>query len=105
MVDEQLQITGEEYVRWEKEIASIKIHYSIFEVIHALKDGIEQYNRQVQNEGGISAPLYVSDRRWKKMVKLLKTSAFLNGSDTIPLVGLYAFILLLVERNGAYGSH
>ena len=85
VVDEQLQITGEEYVRWEKEIAAIKIHYSIFEVIHALKDGIEQYNRQVQNEGGISAPLYVSDRRWKKMVKLLKTSAFLNGSDTIRL--------------------
>lgn len=85
VVNEQLQITGEEYVRWEKEIAAIKIHYSIFEVIHALKDGIEQYNRQVQNEGGISAPLYVSDRRWKKMVKLLKTSAFLNGSDTIRL--------------------
>ena len=59
VVDEQLQITGEEYVRWEKEIAAIK--------------------------GGISAPLYVSDRRWKKMVKLLKTSAFLNGSDTIRL--------------------
>lgn len=29
VVDEQLQITGEEYVRWEKEIAAIKIHYSI----------------------------------------------------------------------------
>lgn len=84
-VDEALQITDEEYARWEKEIVYIKIHYSIFEVIHALKDKIEQYNLQLQNEGGISAPLYVSDRRWKKMVKLLKTSAFLNGSEAIRL--------------------
>ena len=79
VVDESLQITDEEYIRWEKEMAAIKIHYSIFEVIHALKDQIEQYNLQIQNEGGVSSPLYVSDRRWKKMVKLLKASAFLNG--------------------------
>ena len=39
-------------------------------MIHALKDRIEQYNLQIQNEGGVSSPLYVSDRRWKKMVKL-----------------------------------
>lgn len=84
-VDEALQITDEEYARWEKEIAAVKIHYSIFEVIHALKDMIEEYNLRLQNEGGVSASLYVSDRRWKKMVKLLKTSAFLNGSDTIRL--------------------
>ena len=32
VVDEQLQITDEEYIRWEKEMAAIKIHYSIFEV-------------------------------------------------------------------------
>ena len=30
VVDEQLQITDEEYIRWEKEMAAIKIHYSIF---------------------------------------------------------------------------
>lgn len=85
VVDEPLQIAEEEYIRWQKEIASIKIHYSIFEVIHDLKDRIEQYNLRVQNEGGVAASLYVSDRRWKKMVKLLKASAFLNGSDAIRL--------------------
>ena len=37
-------------------MAAIKIHYSIFEVIHALKDRIEQYNLQIQNEGGVSSP-------------------------------------------------
>ena len=27
--------------------------------------------------------LYISDRRWKKIVSLLRTSAFLNETDTI----------------------
>lgn len=85
VVDDDLLITDEEYAEWEKSVAAIKIHYSIFEVIHHLKDQIEQYNRKVQNEGLVTNPLYVSDRRWKKMVKLLKTSAFLNDSDTIRL--------------------
>lgn len=85
MVDATLQITDEEYVAWERGITLIKIHYSVFEVIHHLKDQIEQYNRKVQNEGLVTNPLYVSDRRWKKIVKLLKTSAYLNGSDTIRL--------------------
>lgn len=85
LVDGPLQITEGEYVLWEKKIAAVRIHYSIFEVIHDLKDRIEQYNVRLQNEGGVQPPLYVSDRRWKKMVKLLKTSAFLNGSETIRL--------------------
>lgn len=85
VVDEALQITDEEYAVWEKEMATVRIHYSVFEVIHALRDRIEQYNLQIRNEGSVMAPLYVSDRRWKKMIKLLRASAFLNGSDTIRL--------------------
>lgn len=84
-IDTPLQITDEEYVQWQKKIAEVQVRYFVFEIIHALKDGIEQYNLRVQNEGGVQPPLYVSDRRWKKMVKLLRTSAFLNGSDVVRL--------------------
>ena len=84
-VDEALTITPEEYVEWTKEISQVKIHYSIFEVIHILKDRIELFNQRIQNEGSSLATLYVSDRRWKKLMKLLRTSAYLNGRDSIHL--------------------
>ena len=85
LVDEALAICGEEYAEWVNEQAQVKIHYSIFEVIHILKDSIEQFNQRIQNDGSAMATLYVSDRRWKKLVKLLRASAYLNGRDTINL--------------------
>ena len=84
-VDDALTITSDEYVEWMKEISLVKIHYSIFEVIHILKDRIELFNQRIQNEGSSLATLYVSDRRWKKLIKLLRTSAYLNGRDSIHL--------------------
>ena len=81
----ELQVSEAEYAAWQKRIGEVKIHYSIFEVIHVLKEKIEDYNRTVQNAESGERPLYVSDRRWKKLVKLLRTSAFLNGEDTIRL--------------------
>ena len=45
--------------------------------------------KKAQSEGvdvtksDIVEPPYVSDRRWKKIVKLMKTSAYLNGRDQV----------------------
>lgn len=84
-VPEELAIGDEEYAGWQQQIAGITLHYSIFEVIHLLKEKMEEYNRRLQNEESAELPLYVSDRRWKKIVKLLRTSAFLNGSEAVRL--------------------
>lgn len=84
-IDEELTISNDEYILWAQQISQVNIHYSIFDVIHILKDSIELYNQRIQNEGNAQAVLYVSDRRWKKLVKLLRTSAFLNDKDTISL--------------------
>ena len=84
-VPEELAIGDEEYAGWQQQIAGIALHYSIFEVIHLLKEKMEEYNHRLQNEESAELPLYVSDRRWKKIIKLLRTSAFLNGSETVRL--------------------
>lgn len=85
LVDEHLSITQEEYTEWMNGLMQVNIHYSIFEIIHILKNQIEQFNQRIQNEGSALNVIYVSDRRWKKIVKLLRASAFLNGRDTIGL--------------------
>lgn len=64
-ITKELQITEEEYNAWQRQISEVKIHYSIFEVIHLLKEKIEDYNRTTQNAESGEHLLYVSDRRWK----------------------------------------
>ena len=85
LVDDELAISSEEYAIWANEITQVKIHYSIFEVIHILKEKINLFNQRIQNDASAQATLYISDRRWKKLVRLLRASAFLNGRDTIGL--------------------
>lgn len=85
LIDEMLSVDTEEYAVWMNEMKQVNIHYSILEVIHILKDRIELFNQRIQNDGSAQATLYVSDRRWKKMVKLLRASAYLNGRDAVSL--------------------
>lgn len=85
LIDDALSIHSDEYATWINEIQQVKIHYSILEVIHILKNRIELFNERIQNDGSAQAMLYVSDRRWKKIVKILRASAYLNERDTICL--------------------
>lgn len=84
-VESELCISDSEYDEWQKEISGVGIHYSVFEVIHSIKESIEEYNSALENEGSVTPPLYVSDRRWKKLIKLMRTSAWLNGQKEIRL--------------------
>lgn len=83
-IDETLQITHEEYLQWQSEIKKIEIPNEVLKVIAFVRYNIDQYN---QTEDVI--PIYVSDRRWKKVVRILQTSAFLNGRKSIDLVDCF----------------
>ncbi|OAN13083.1 AAA family ATPase [Photobacterium jeanii] len=81
-VDPSLAITDEEYQQWQAHLENVELDETIFEKIYQLKTMIE-----AQVEAGGSAEhdseLYISDRRWKKSVRLLKASAFFNGRKSI----------------------
>ncbi len=80
-LDDKLKISMEEYNKWQDEISKIKIDEQIIEFIHYVRLQIQQYN---QNEEGNE--IYISDRRWKKIIKVLRTSAFINGRDYVDLM-------------------
>lgn len=77
-----LAITDQEYEDWQQHIDDIKLSDEIFEKIYQLKSMIEQRSEESAGEAADSE-LYISDRRWKKSVRLLKASAFFNGRDAI----------------------
>lgn len=74
-------ITVGEYYRWQKGIAAVEVGRAAFDVIHAIRLSIAAYNENRAEKEQI----YISDRRWKKIVHLMKASAFVNDSCTIGL--------------------
>ncbi len=74
-----LAITDSEYHQWQNELDRIPLPNEIFEKLYKLKEMVESESAALNDptEG------YISDRRWKKSVKLLKASAFFNGRDQI----------------------
>ncbi|MEF1169212.1 ATPase RavA domain-containing protein [Vibrio campbellii] len=81
-VPEGLAITDEEYHLWQQQLDKLTLTDNAFEKLFQLKTMLET---KVESEFGDASltDMYVSDRRWKKAVKLLKASAFFNGRDEI----------------------
>ncbi|MFC5081032.1 ATPase RavA [Vibrio thalassae] len=81
-IPDGLAITDQEYHQWQRELDGVKLTDAVFEKLYQLKTLLE--SAAEENQGRLSeSDLYVSDRRWKKAVKLLKASAFFNGRDSV----------------------
>ena len=77
-----LAITDIEYHQWQKELDTLELSDNSFNKLFELKTMLES---KIQKHGVdiAESDLYVSDRRWKKAVKLLKASAFFSGRDSV----------------------
>ncbi len=82
-IPRELKITDAQYVHIQAEIDQIKIPANVFNVIHVLRYYINDYNKNNEKQ------LYVSDRRWRKIVRLLRTSALLNDRKEVDLMDCF----------------
>lgn len=80
-IDEDLKFSTEEYNQCQYEIDTINIPDEVLRVISFIRYSIAEYNAKEENK----AKIYISDRRWKKIVQFLKTAAFLNDRKEINL--------------------
>lgn len=81
----EMKITDEEYAAWTKQIETIKIGASILELIDAIRKKLVERNEEQPPE----MQIIVSDRRWKKIIHLLRTSAFLNDQTEVDLIDCF----------------
>lgn len=76
-----LKIEDEEYLAWQQALTQVSLGDALFEQLFQLRERLATLNTQSDETHRQS--LYVSDRRWKKALRLLQASAFFNGRQQI----------------------
>ena len=84
-VPEALQITGEEYQTWTDSIGKVIIPRQVLKCINTIRRAL---GNVVVSNSDERHNVYVSDRRWKNIVRLLKTSAFMHDRTEVGLADM-----------------
>lgn len=82
-VPDDIRLSADELAVWGGGIDVVEIPAFVFSFVHTFRSLLTAYNVSAEEKG--EPVFYVSDRRWKKMVHLWRTSAFLNGCSDVHL--------------------
>ena len=80
-----LKITSEEYAEWTERIDKIGVKIEVLDAIPAIRKSLRAVN---VDEAAERRNIYVSDRRWKNIVRLLRTSAFMQDREEVDICDL-----------------
>jgi MoxR-like ATPase len=83
---EDLKIMNEELNDWDRKIEQIEIPDEVINTIQLIRVKLDAYSKQGERQ------FEIYDRRWKKAVRLLRTSAFLNGREKVDLMDCFLLV-------------
>lgn len=84
-IPEAQKIQTSEYQSWTTEINKIQIPAEILDIIDLIRKALVQRNQSKKSDEQI----IISDRRWKKIVRLLRSCAFANDRTEIDLMDCF----------------
>ena len=74
---EEEKISTEDWLKFHKDIDDVSVSDEAFDIICSIKYEIDEYNK------GNNEAIYISDRRWKNIVYILKASAYFSDRKEI----------------------
>ena len=80
-----IRISPEEYAEWAVKICKIGVKEEVLDAISAIRKSLRAVN---VDEAAERRNIYVSDRRWKNIVRLLRTSAFMQDREEVDICDL-----------------
>ena len=85
-IPDEIKISDEEYEQWHKSIDQINVPPEVLNTIQLIKHQLDEFN---QTQASAEDRIEAYDRRWKKIIRLLRTSAFLNGRNQVDLMDCF----------------
>ena len=80
-----IRISPKEYAEWAEKICKIGVKEEVLDAISAIRKSLRAVN---VDEAAERRNIYVSDRRWKNIVRLLRTSAFMQDREEVDICDL-----------------
>ena len=80
-----VRISSSEYEEWSKKIDHVGVKEEVLDDISSIRKALRAVN---VDEAAERRNIYVSDRRWKNIVRLLRTSAFMQDRTEVEVCDL-----------------
>lgn len=81
----ELKIDRETYGHWQILMDGVELPNHVLGLLQHLRRSLHDRNESAESD----TPIYVSDRRWRKIVELLKASAFLHDRNEVMVVDAF----------------
>ncbi len=85
-ISDDLKLTNAELDQWSGVIDQVEVPAEVLNTIQLITAKIDEYNSHPNHADN---PIKIYDRRWKKVVRLIRTSAFLNGRKKVDLMDCF----------------